>query len=257
VTTIADEIRVALNRGELFVEYLPTLALSDVRCVGAEALMRWRRSRAILPGAAFMPLIENTSLSGTLTYWVIDTVAAELNEWLGTHPDAHISINVPPEILGRGGLEYVAIRSGLNVRADQIILQITERGVPDQLGLQALNAMAERGIRLALDDTMLTGVNLALLTRCNFGMIKLDSRLTTQIQPDAPSPAWIEGLESLLKTSKLQVIAEGVETEFQADRLHAIGVQFAQGHLFSTALNAQGLKAFYSADHRIGSLPNH
>jgi EAL domain-containing protein (putative c-di-GMP-specific phosphodiesterase class I) len=115
--------------------------------------------------------------------------------------------------------------------------------------------MAERGVRLALDDTMLTGVNLALLTRCNFGMIKLDRQLTTQIQPDTPSPAWIEGLESLLKTSTLQVIAEGVETEFQADRLHAVGVQFAQGLLFSTTLNARGLMAFYAADHRLGTSP--
>jgi EAL domain-containing protein (putative c-di-GMP-specific phosphodiesterase class I) len=249
--SIEDDVRSALNRGELFIEYLPTLSLTDVRCVGAEALTRWRRPRAVLPAGAFMPQIENTPLSGTLTYWVIDTVAAELSDWLRVHADAHISINVPPEILGRGGLEYAAIHSGLIARAEQIILEITERGVPDRLGLDALNKMSSRGVRLALDDTMMSGANLALLTRCNFGMIKLDRELTAQLKEDGPPPDWIGGLESLLKTSSLQVIAEGVETEYQADRLHQVGVQFAQGHLFSTALSAQQFMEFYSEDHRL------
>ena len=102
--TIADELRSALNCGDFFLEYLPTLRLSDAHCIGAEALVRWRRGRSVLPAAAFMPLIDNTPLSGTLTYWVVDTVAAELADWLGAHSDTHISINVPPEVLGRGGV---------------------------------------------------------------------------------------------------------------------------------------------------------
>ena len=59
-----------------------------------------------------MPMVESTPLSGTLTYWVIDTVAAELAEWLGANPDIQIGINVPARSSGRGGLEYAARRSG-------------------------------------------------------------------------------------------------------------------------------------------------
>lgn len=246
IVTIADDLRKGLNSGELFVEYLPTVRLEDAQCVGGEALVRWKRARYVLPAGAFMPLIEDTPLSGTLTYWVIDTIAAELGEWLGTHPEAHIGINVPPEILGRGALEYAANRSGLHAHVGQIVLEIAERGIPDRLGLRALELMAQHGVRIALDDTMLNGANLALLARCNFDMIKLARELTAQLVPCQAAPAWLSGLQSLLHDSSLlQVVAEGVESEHQARTLHAAGVQMAQGHFFSTPLSAPALKDFY------------
>jgi len=247
---IFDDLQAALDLGDLFVEYLPTVMLTDECCVGGEALVRWRRGDVIVPAAAFIPLIENTPLSGRITYWVIDTVAVEMGEWLGAHSDAHISINVPPEVLGRGGLAYAASRSGLAERTHQIVIEITERGVPDLLGLQALELMARNGTRLALDDTMMTGANLALLARCNFSMVKIDSVVTGQIEPGKPAPEWLAGLESLLKrSSSLQVVAEGVTSEHQAQTLRAAGVQMAQGHHFSRAIPARRFQEYY-ARHR-------
>jgi EAL domain-containing protein (putative c-di-GMP-specific phosphodiesterase class I) len=248
---ITDDVRTALDHGDLFLEYLPTVRLADARYVGAEALVRWRRGDDVMAAGDFIPQIENTPLSGKITYWVIETVAAELGEWLDAHRDAHISINVPPEILGRGGIEYAAIRSGLRARAAQIVLEITERGVPDRLGLDALSLMAERGVRLALDDTMLNGANLALLACCSFNMIKLAGKVTAQLGPDKPAPDWLAGLQALLKSSPLQVVAEGVESEYQAKWLRAAGVQMAQGFLFSRPLQASGLKELY-ATNRLG-----
>src|SRR3954453_20494464 len=115
-------MREGLARGEFFLEYLPTISLADGSCIGAEALSRWRRATGVVPPGEFIPLIENTPLSGLLTYWVMDTVAAELNDWLRANRDAHISINVPPEILGRGGMEYAATKSGLLEQVSQLIL---------------------------------------------------------------------------------------------------------------------------------------
>jgi EAL domain-containing protein (putative c-di-GMP-specific phosphodiesterase class I) len=238
-TITATDVRGALERGELFVEYQPIVLLSNARCVGGEALIRWSRRDRVLQAAEFMPQVENTPLSGTLTYWVMDTVAAELGSWLHSHADARISINVPPEILGRGGLEYASIRSGLSARVDQIVLEVTERGVPDQLGLSALNAMADRGVRLALDDTMLDNVNLALLVRCRFNSIKLDRELIAQLREDLPTPPWLLGLGSLIKSSQLKVVAEGIETPYQCRMLEGAGVQLGQGHLFATSLRAR------------------
>lgn len=241
----SEDIRAALDRGELFVEYLPTVMLADSHCVGAEALVRWRRGDIVIPAAAFVPLIENTPMSGTLTYWVLDTVATQLGAWLGANPGAHISINVPPEILGRGGLAYVATRSGLIAHVNQIVLEITERGVPDRLGLEALNLMASRGVQLALDDVMMSGTNLALLTRCKFCMIKLDREIIAQLSPGQPAPAWLDGLESLLKTCSFQVVAEGVQSEYQVKTLNSVGVQMAQGHFYSATLTAPALIDFH------------
>jgi len=241
-----DDIRRALESNEFFLVYQPIVTLDGRRCVGAEALIRWRRSGAVVEAGEFIPLIENTPLSGPITYWVMDTVAEELGGWLRDNPDALIGINVPPEILGRGGIEYVANRSGLRERAEQLILEITERGVPDQLGLKALNNIPATGVRVALDDTTLSGANLALLTRCHFDFVKLGRELIEQLDDNAERPEWLEGLAALLGTSALQVIAEGVETAEQAAVLAEAGVQFAQGHLFSVALPVDELRRYYA-----------
>lgn len=241
-----DDICDALDRRELFVEYQPIILLSDYSCVGAEALVRWRRAGTILQPSEFLHAVLNTAVSGRLTYWVIDTVAAELGDWLSEHPRAQVSINIPPEILGRGGLQYAAERSGLAAHASQIVLEITEHGVPDEIGLQALNMQAERGLRIALDDVALNGVNLALLARCNFNVIKLDRQLTSQLAPGLPPPPWLAALSSLLRNSSLQVVAEGVETRYQADALLAAGVQMVQGYFFSASLAAQALIDYHA-----------
>jgi sensor c-di-GMP phosphodiesterase-like protein len=226
---------------EFFVVYQPIVALDDRHCIGAEALIRWRRNGAVIEAREFMGLTDRTPLSGTITYWVIDTVASELGDWLGRHAEAHIAINVPPEILGRGGVDYAASKSGLRERARQIIFEITERGVPDQLGLDALNSIAETGARVALDDTTLSGANLALLTRCRFDLIKIDPTLVAQLEPGRLHPDWLDGLAALLSATQLQVVAEGVEHEFQAQVLAENGVQFAQGRFFAPPLAADEL----------------
>jgi sensor c-di-GMP phosphodiesterase-like protein len=235
----------AMDRGELFVEYQPVVSLSTRRCVGAEALVRWWRNGTVLSAAKFIAVIESTPLSGRLTYWVIDTVARELGDWLAGHSDVYVSINVPPEILGRGGLEYAAVRSGLRARVGQILLEITERGLPDRLGLDALNMMAEHGVRVALDDVLLNGANLAVLSRGRFEVIKVDRQIISQLVEHAAEPAWLPGLRSLLVHSPLKVIAEGVESDYQAEVLGRAGVQMAQGFLFSSSLTSAGLMQFY------------
>jgi EAL domain-containing protein (putative c-di-GMP-specific phosphodiesterase class I)/ActR/RegA family two-component response regulator len=247
LAALTDEVRAALDHGDLFVAYLPIFKLADGACVGGEALVRWRRGGGVLPAGEFMPRIELTPLAGRITYWVMETVAAELGDWLDANPGAEVGINVPPEALGRGGIEHTAVRSGLRERLGQVVFEITERGVPDRLGLDALRQAAERGVRVALDDVSLTGVNLALLARCNFSAIKLDRRAVAQLQPDRPQAEWLPALQALLKTSPLKVVAEGVETAYQVKWLHAAGVQMAQGHYFSPPLPAAGLKELYAA----------
>jgi sensor c-di-GMP phosphodiesterase-like protein len=241
-----NTIRSGLEAREFFLLYQPIVSLSDRFCFGAEALMRWRRDNAVINASEFIPLTDGTPLSGALTYWVIDTIAAELGEWLDSNRAVHISVNVPPEILGRGGLEYAATKSGLRARARQLILEVTERGVPDQLGLDALNSIAGSGVQIALDDTTLSGANLALLTRCNFDFIKLDPLLVSELASDKPPAAWLDGLAALLRATPLRIIAEGVETAFQADTLKTARVQLAQGHFFSAALPASEFKRFYA-----------
>jgi sensor c-di-GMP phosphodiesterase-like protein len=236
-----------LAQGEFFLEYLPTVSLADGRCVGAEALTRWRRPSGVVQPGEFLHLIEGTHLPGLLTYWVLETVAKELGDWLRVHREAHISVNVPPEILGRGGLEYAATKTGLSEIKNQIILELTERAIPDNLGVATLDAASRSGVRIALDDVTLTGTHLAVLSRVTLDVIKTDQSLVAQITPECPCPAWLGGLSALLQSTQVAVIAEGVETEAQAEALRAAGIPMAQGYYFSPPISAEQLKAYYSS----------
>ena len=248
----ADAISDGLVRGEFFLEYLPTVSLADGRCVGAEALARWRRSSGVVQPDEFIPLIEGTPLSGMLTYWVLETVSKELGDWLRVHEEFNIGINVPPEILGRGGLEYAATKTGMSEIRNQIILEVSERGVPDTLGIAALEAASRSGVRIALDDVTLTGTNLVILSRSTLDVIKTDRSLIDQITPECPCPEWLSGLSAVLQSTRVAIIAEGVETEVQAKALRAAGVSMAQGYYFSPPISAEKLKAYYS---RAGGQP--
>jgi EAL domain-containing protein (putative c-di-GMP-specific phosphodiesterase class I) len=241
------------EQGEFFLRYLPTVSINDGQCVGAEALIRWRRPSGIVAAHEFIPLMENTPLSGILTYWVIDKVAAELCGWLRAHPEAFISINVPPEILGRGGMAYAIQKSGLREFTQQLIFEITERGIPDLLGLKGIITGAEGfGIRFALDDVSMSGTNLAILTRCPFNIIKIDLATVQQIVPESPHPDWLQGLSAMLPTLRVDVIAEGVETAYQAATLREAGIKLAQGFYFAHPTSAAGLQEFYERNGQAG-----
>jgi EAL domain-containing protein (putative c-di-GMP-specific phosphodiesterase class I) len=177
---------------------------------------------------------------------VLETVAKELGDWLRGHKELDISINVPPEIIGRGGLEYAAVKTGLSEIRNQLILEVTERGIPDNLGVATLAAASQSGVRIALDDVTLSGTNLAILSRCTFDVIKTDRSLVDQITPECPNPAWLSGLSALLHSVKVAVIAEGVQTEAQAEALRAARISMAQGFYFSPPISAEQLMAYHS-----------
>jgi EAL domain-containing protein (putative c-di-GMP-specific phosphodiesterase class I) len=243
-----DSMRSGMSAGEFFLEYSPFVSLADGACLGGEALVRWRRPTGVLMPDAFIPIAENTPFSGELCYWVIETAAAELGDWLRSHPSLSLSINVPPEILGRGGIRYAADKCGLSAHFSQLILEITERGIPDLIGLRALEDYANWGIRIAIDDvSRVGGANLAVLSRAPLSLIKIDASLIAQIQPGQPAPDWLEGVAGLIRSTGLMVIAEGVETEAQALAARAAGMQMAQGHYFSRSISAAALRAYCSA----------
>jgi sensor c-di-GMP phosphodiesterase-like protein len=241
-----DAIRDGLAHGEFFLEYLPTVSLVDGRCAGAEALTRWRRPSGVLRPDEFIPSVEGTHLAGMLTYWVLETVSTELGDWLRAHKEVNIGINVPPEILGRGGLEHTATKAGVSDIRKQIILEVTERGVPDNLGIAALDGASRSGVRIALDDVTLNATNLVILSRSTLDLIKTDKSLVDQITPECPCPAWLSGLSAMLQSTRATIVAEGVETEAQAKALRTAGVAMAQGYYFSPPISAEELKAFYS-----------
>lgn len=227
----------ALDRDELFIVAQPMVDLRSHRWVGGEVLLRWRHPLGVISAGQFITVAEGTPLSGALTYRVIDLIARDLLGWLRAYPEASLSLNIPPEVLGRGALEYAGRRNGMEDVRFQIILEITERGFPDGIGVVGLTRLTDIGLRIALDDVAtLDGPHLGLLMRGDFSIIKLDRTLVAQITPDRPHPEWITGLAAVLGVTDLHVIGEGIETIHQAEVLRDAGVQWGQGHFFSPPL---------------------
>ena len=249
MTAAASEIRAALYRGDLFLEYLPVVSLADKRCTGAEALVRWRRGSRIVPPLQFIPLIENTPVSGLLTYWVVDPVAHELAAWLRSQDHVQVAINVPPEVFGRGGLEYAAAKANMLDITHKFILEITERGVPDRLGVNEINSRRRGGVLIALDDVCASDAGLLVASQVDVDILKLEKPFVERITQENLPPALLSRLASLLHKSGIAVVAEGVELDTQADTLRGLGIGMAQGWLFSQPLSAADFMAYFSAHH--------
>ncbi|WP_457302403.1 EAL domain-containing protein [Phyllobacterium sp. P5_D12] len=240
-----EAIQTGLDEGQFFLEYLPTILLKDRSCVGAEALIRWRRDGHIIPPLSFIPLIEDTTLGGVLTYWVMEKVAEELGDWLRQTNDVRISINVPPSLVGRGGIQYAARQAGVFDLDDKLILEITERGHLDSIGLNTIINRSGKRFLVAIDDIMLDQSNLLLLSRVPVDIIKLDKSVIDNA--DSPSMnAKLLTLRHLITDNDLTIIAEGVETASQASNLENFGIQMAQGYFFSRPLAATNFMEYHS-----------
>ena len=243
-----DEIMEALQRQEFFLEYLPTMRLSDGHCVGGEALIRWRHGDRIVPPMDFIPFIENTSLSGLITYRVGELVGRELGPWLHRQEDIHIAINVPPETIGRGNLWSACTTFGLGDIFDKLMIEVNERGFPDLLAMETLKkVIAKHKVKIALDDVNINDANLLVMLHLQVDVVKLEKSFADEMLREDWSDEKMAGIAALIHAGRFAVIAEGVETARQVEILQAAGVQMAQGWYFSHALPAADFMNFFSA----------
>lgn len=238
------QLKSALQNSEFYLEYMPTISLTDNSCVGAEALIRWRKGDEQIAPDEFIPLIEDNALAGLVTYWVIEQVADDLGDWLRDHPQMHIGINVPPSLLGRGGLEYAVMKAGLMDVIDQLMLELTERNFPDRQGLDTL-ASARGRVRVALDDFGTGDANIMQLSQIDPDIVKLDKYFIDQIDNEDNIPKIVKGLVAYAKAMDIVIIAEGVERDFQANALKQLNVEMAQGWFFSRPLKAGDFIKFF------------
>ncbi len=237
-----DRIHNALKNDEFFVEYMPTMSLAEGRCVGAEVLMRWQLDDVIIPPLEFIPAVENTPLAGLLTFRNIEIVGKELGKWLEDTDNVHIGINIPPEILGRGGLIYALQNAGLEDQAHKLIIEITERGFPDSQGLESLEFRGKT--KVAIDDFGAGDSNLRELSRIEADVLKIDKFFIDQIEDDRV-PKIVKAIVGYAQAMEFEIIAEGVEQEQQATVLRDLGVHMAQGWLFSKSLRSKDFLKFF------------
>ncbi|MCS3779798.1 sensor domain-containing protein [Tsukamurella ocularis] len=241
---LATHVRSMIDRGEVIVRYQPVVDLATGAMVGAEALSR-------VPGpdgdelapSGFLPHLEALGMLPHLARIVLDRACADF----AAAPElGWVSVNLTSEDLADPQLPY-AVESALNrsgLDPARLILEINERVVPERHVLAATHRLIELGIRIALDDFGTGWSSLAQLRDLNLALVKIDrSVVTASTGHDDPQlEAMLDAAVAMARALDLDVIAEGVECPAESTALAAAGAHFAQGFLWSRALDVDHLQ---------------
>jgi EAL domain-containing protein (putative c-di-GMP-specific phosphodiesterase class I) len=245
--SVEGQVRTALRRGEFFLAYLPLVDVASRNWVGAEALLRWRHGRyGVLMPNAFIPWIETSPLIHDTTRWVMIQAARDLDHMSQRVPDFSLAVNVPPvQFTDRRLVQMADEAFGTRPLAlCQVVFELTERQALDYdapaLG-EVLSDLRDRGAQIAVDDFGVGFSNLALLGMIEVDFVKIDRSF---LREEAwAEPHMLEAMVPLLRDLGVLIIAEGIETERQLDRIRDCGIRLAQGFLFSRPIEIEALLA--------------
>jgi diguanylate cyclase (GGDEF)-like protein len=241
---LENALRRALARGELELQYQPTVELRHGEVVGAEALLRWRHPTLgmLLPGR-FIPVAEETGLIVPIGEWVLETACRQLAEWRDAGlREVDVAVNVSARQFQDGDLSSMLARAldATRVDARRLHLELTESAVmgnPER-AIGMLHELKRTGVRVSLDDFGTGYSSLNYLKRFPIDSLKIDRSFIDDLETSADDAAIARMVISLAHSLGRTVIAEGVETEAQLRFLRRHRCDGMQGYLFSRELPA-------------------
>src|SRR3989442_1078016 len=246
---LEHRLRKAVERGELFLHFQPKLDLVTRRIVGLEALMRWKApDGALVPPVTFIPVLEQTGLILEAGRQAIAAATGTYRGWQaqGLEPP-RIAVNVSQLQLRRKSF-VEDVRAAL--RADGadgggVDLEITESLLMHHVdeSIRKLAALRDSGLRISLDDFGTGFSSLAYLSRLPLDTLKIDRGFVQGMTENPHDTSIVGTIISLAQALRLKVVAEGVETEQQAQLLRLLRCDQAQGFLFSRPVPAEDIEA--------------
>ncbi|MFJ2982598.1 MULTISPECIES: EAL domain-containing protein [unclassified Pseudomonas] len=240
----------AVRRHEFDVHYQPLIEIENHRCIGAEALVRWRKpSGEMIPPDLFIPLAEESGLILPITDQVIATVLNELGPMLVADRSLHVAINLAAADVCSGRFLPVLQREikRADVHAQQIWLEVTERSfISADAARKTIEQARQAGFIVALDDFGTGYSSLQYLQQLSLDVLKIDRSFIDNIgKPDGKDSLVSHVIEMGLAL-RLTLVAEGVETTAQLAYLRENQVLYAQGWLFAKAMDCHQFVQFYS-----------
>ncbi|MDQ7970826.1 MAG: EAL domain-containing protein [Oxalicibacterium faecigallinarum] len=248
------ELKIAVEHKEFVLHYQPIVSLKTGACIGAEALVRWQRPDGSMTRPdLFIPLAEESGLIMQITDQVLDILVRELKPFLNANRDAHIAVNLSAQDIKSGRILPVLQQKlyGTGIDNHQIWLEATERGFMDvQAARSTIDIARTRGHAVAIDDFGTGYSSLSYLQGLPMDALKIDKSFVDTIGTDAATASVTTHIINIAKTLNLKIVAEGVETQAQADYLSARDVEYGQGWLFAKAMPANDFVAFYHKSRR-------
>jgi diguanylate cyclase (GGDEF)-like protein len=237
--SLAHMLRAAMEQNELTVNLQPQVRLKDSRIFGFEALARWPHpTRGMIPPSEFIPVAEATGLIAALGNRVLDESARIAREWLDAgFAFGHVAVNVSPIQLWQPN--FVSLVADVLERhrlpSGSICLEVTESifvNHDEARVAQVFRDLRALGVILSLDDFGSGYSSLGYLNTLPLDQLKIDRRFITGVDRDARQRSLLGGIVALGKGLRLQLVAEGVESEAEIEVLREIGCPIVQGYYF-------------------------
>jgi diguanylate cyclase len=240
--TLAAELGDAITNGELRLHFQPKADLRDGRVRAVEALVRWQHpTRGLLYPDAFLPAAEQTELVEPLTQWVLRH-AIESLPLLDPDDRLEMAVNISARSLVRPEFasDILAVIDSTGIAAHRVILEITETALlvdPDRAAA-SLTVLAERGVRVSIDDFGAGQTSLGYLARLPISELKIDKAFVLAMCDDPRNAAIVRSIIDLGHSLGFSVTAEGMETTQALDLLTAAGCDRVQGYLLARPMPA-------------------
>jgi diguanylate cyclase (GGDEF)-like protein/PAS domain S-box-containing protein len=247
-------MRLALAQDGFRLHYQPQVDLKSGAVVGAEALIRWNDPELgeVSPGE-FIPVAEESGFIVAIGDWVLRRAVAQVAVWADAGLWIPVSVNVSALQFQQPGFVdgVAAVLREAGVAPQWLELELTESILIQdaQDAMRRLQALSELGVQLAIDDFGTGYSSLAYLKRVPVGRLKIDRAFVSGLPADESDAAIVQAIVHLGRALRLQIIAEGVETEAQRRFLQSIGCDQFQGYLFAPALDATAFEV------RLGRAP--
>jgi sensor c-di-GMP phosphodiesterase-like protein len=237
-------IRAAARNHNFYVEYQPVVDLATRQIVGAEALVRWKRGNTVISPASFIPLAEESGVISLITDNVMEIVSRDLPRLMELDTSFRVAINFSAadlkndvtidkllEVLGKSGAS-----------SQNLIVEATEHGLisgPETCKVVA--GIREAGFRVAIDDFGTGYSSLSCLQNLGLDFLKIDKSFVDTVGTDGVTSEVVLHIIEMARSLRLRIVAEGVETEAQAQFLKKRKVEFAQGWLFGRPMSIDNL----------------
>jgi len=241
---LENDLRQAIERGELMLHYQPQLDLRTGGIVGFEALVRWRHpQRGMVAPSEFIPVAEETGLIGPLGAWVLRAACTQATAWhRAGHSWLQVAVNCSAQQFQEEGFVAAVddILRASGMPAQRLELEITESVIihhTEEVNAR-FQALEDMGVRISIDDFGTGYSSLSYLKRLSIHQLKIDQSFVRDIGSDPNDAAIVSAIVTIAHALGLEVVAEGVETAEQLAFLRAVGCDAAQGYLFSRPLPA-------------------
>ncbi|HSI45486.1 MAG TPA: EAL domain-containing protein [Methylophilus sp.] len=249
----ASELEAAIAHQEFYLVFQPQIDFNTGKLVGVEALIRWQHpQRGMIPPNQFIGVAELTGLIVPMGAWVLKTACQQVTTWQGSElADAKVSVNVSPlQLKSEGFTDYVLqVLRETGLAPERLVIELTESAFvhSDGKSMENLLALKRTGIKLAIDDFGTGYSCLAYLRDIPGDYLKVDRSFVNDVPGKERSEAVTSAIVVLGKNLHYQIVAEGVETEAQANYLKGLGCDFVQGFLYAKPMSELALHEWIQA----------